>query len=45
MRDESGQDLIEYGVLGALIAAAAVTVLTDLSTEINRLYQFVIDRI
>ena len=36
IRDENGQDLIEYGLLVVLIAAAAVLVLGTLGTTINR---------
>lgn len=36
VRDESGQDLIEYGLLVVLIAAAAVLVLGTVGTTINR---------
>jgi len=35
-RDENGQDLIEYGLLVVLIAAAAVLVLGTLGNTINR---------
>ena len=33
--DESGQDLIEYALIAALIALAAVGVMNALSTNIN----------
>lgn len=34
-RDESGQDLIEYALVAALIAFAAVTTMQSLATAIN----------
>jgi pilus assembly protein Flp/PilA len=33
--DESGQDLIEYALLGALIALSAVTAMKGLGTKIS----------
>jgi pilus assembly protein Flp/PilA len=33
--DESGQDLIEYALVAALIAFGAVTTITTLSSNIN----------
>ncbi len=33
--DESGQDLIEYALVAALIAFAAVTAMSGLATSIN----------
>ena len=41
MKDESGQDLIEYALLGALIAVASVaamgTVATNIALELNKI--------
>ena len=41
MKDESGQDLIEYALLGALIAVACVTamgtVATNIALELNKI--------
>ena len=34
-QDESGQDLIEYALVAALIAFAAVTAMQGLATSIN----------
>ena len=36
IRDEQGQDLIEYALLVVLVAAAAVVVVGSLGTTINR---------
>ena len=36
IRDENGQDLIEYGLLVVLIAMAAVLAVGTLGTTINR---------
>lgn len=38
LRDESGQDLVEYGLLAALISVAAVTVMLSASEEIGQLW-------
>lgn len=35
LKDESGQDLIEYGLLVALVAFAATAGMTTLATDIN----------
>ena len=37
-RDESGQDLIEYALLMAFIALAAVAVLTSIKTNVTKLW-------
>ena len=34
-QDESGQDLIEYGLIAALLALAAVTSMKNLSTALG----------
>ena len=38
LEDESGQDMVEYALLMALIAAAAILVLTGMGTSITTLY-------
>ena len=38
LRDESGQDLVEYGLLAALISVAAVAVMLSASEEIGGLW-------
>lgn len=35
LKDENGQDLIEYGLLVALVAFAATAGMTSLATDIN----------
>ena len=35
LRDDSGQDLIEYALIAALIALAAITAMKGLTTKIN----------
>lgn len=35
LKDEQGQDLIEYGLLVALVAFAATAGMTTLATDIN----------
>lgn len=39
--DESGQDLIEYALVAALIAFGAVTAMTALSTKINSAFSLI----
>lgn len=36
--DESGVTMIEYGLIAALVAVAAVTVLTTLGTDLQTLF-------
>ena len=38
VREEEGQDLIEYALLCALIAVAAMVGMTNLATEINAIF-------
>jgi pilus assembly protein Flp/PilA len=38
-RDESGQALVEYGLLVGLIAAVCVVVITTLGSDISSLFQ------
>ena len=35
LKSEEGQDLIEYALLAALIALAAITAMSNLGTQIN----------
>jgi pilus assembly protein Flp/PilA len=38
VRDDSGQDLIEYGLLATLIAVAAIAALTAGGVQINTMW-------
>ena len=38
LRDESGQDLIEYALVAALIAFAAVAAMQTLASQINNAF-------
>lgn len=38
LADESGVTMIEYGLIAALVAVAAVTVLTTLGTDLTTLF-------
>jgi len=40
-QDESGQDLIEYALVAALIAFAAVTAMQGLATSINSAFSVI----
>lgn len=40
-RDESGQDLIEYALVAALIAFGAVTAMSSLSSNINSAFSII----
>lgn len=39
LRDEEGQDIIEYGLLAAFIAIVAAVLLIQFSTPINAIYE------
>ncbi len=39
IRNEEGQDLIEYALLGAFIALVAVTAIIAVGTGVNTVYQ------
>jgi pilus assembly protein Flp/PilA len=39
--DESGQDLIEYALVAALIAFGAVSTMSALATEINKAFSVI----
>jgi pilus assembly protein Flp/PilA len=38
VREEEGQDLIEYSLLAALIAVASIAAMQALSTDINEIF-------
>jgi len=38
LREDDGQDLIEYALLAAFISLAAVAAITQLGTAINNIY-------
>ena len=38
VREEEGQDLIEYSLLAALIAVACIAAMKALATEINQIF-------
>jgi pilus assembly protein Flp/PilA len=40
-QDESGQDLIEYALVAALIAFGAVTTMTSLASDINNAFSLI----
>ena len=41
LRDEEGQDLIEYGLLAGLISIAAFAAMSLTGTSVNDLYVFI----
>lgn len=42
MRDESAQDLIEYALLAALIALAAVIAIRAAGVQVNTIFQSIV---
>jgi pilus assembly protein Flp/PilA len=38
VREESGQDLIEYALLGSIIAVGSIAVMGPLSTAVNAVF-------
>ena len=45
VRDEQGQDLIEYALLAGFISLAVVTAVTQVGTALNGLYNNVEDKV
>ena len=45
LRDDEGQDLIEYALLAALIALAAVVAMTATGTSINGVFNSISGRL
>jgi Flp pilus assembly pilin Flp len=45
LRDESGQDLAEYGLLASLIAIAVMWTVGDVGLQINVLWAHIVDQI
>ena len=45
LRDESGQDLAEYGLLAGLIAIAMMVTVRDLGGQISVLWTHIVDEI
>lgn len=43
--DESGQDLIEYALIAALLALAAITTMQSLGTAINTAFNTIGDKL
>lgn len=43
VREDAGQDLIEYSLLAAIIAVGSIVVMGTLSTEINEVFTEVYD--
>ena len=45
LRDDSGATAIEYGLIAALIAVAAVTILGTVGTNLSTTFQTVSDKL
>jgi pilus assembly protein Flp/PilA len=45
VRDEEGQDLIEYALLVALISLVCVVALTDAGTQVNAIFEAIRDKL
>jgi pilus assembly protein Flp/PilA len=45
VREEEGQDLIEYSLLAALISVVCFVVLGDIGTAVNNLFTYIEGRI
>ena len=38
IREEEGQDIIEYALLGAFISIVAITAITAVGADVNRIF-------
>jgi pilus assembly protein Flp/PilA len=45
VRDEEGQDLIEYALLVALISLVCVVALTDAGSQVNIIFEAIRDKL
>lgn len=45
MRDDSGQDLLEYALLVALIAIVAITAVTAAGVEVDAIFNDIVDKL
>ena len=45
VRDEEGQDLIEYALLVALISLVCVVALTDAGSQVNIIFESIRDKL
>ena len=45
MRDDSGQDLLEYGLLAALIALVAIVAVTNSGKAVNSIYSTIASQV
>jgi pilus assembly protein Flp/PilA len=45
VRDEEGQDLIEYALLVALISLVCVVALTEAGTQVNSIFESIRDKL
>jgi Flp pilus assembly pilin Flp len=45
LRDEEGQDIIEYGLLAAFIAIVVAVLLAQFSDPLERVYQGILDQL
>lgn len=45
LKDEEGQDIVEYSLLLVLIGAAAIFVLTSMGTSISSIFSKINDRL
>jgi len=45
LRDESGQDLAEYGLLASLIAVVVLAAVGDVGVEISAIWTHIVDQI
>ena len=45
VRDEEGQDLIEYALLVALISLVCVLALTEAGTQVNNIFTAITDKL
>jgi len=42
MKDERGQDLVEYALLAALISVACIAAMGNVATAINSVFAFIV---
>ena len=45
LKDEEGVTMVEYGLLAALIAVVCILAITALGTELNKVFQYIADKL
>jgi pilus assembly protein Flp/PilA len=45
IREDEGQNLVEYALLAGLVAVVAITAMTSVGTNVNRIYNAIVTKL